>query len=107
MPVDPDDCLGKVQSRGFPHGRVVGAVGVPAPDVERPSGFGQAGNVAGPSAEKRIELFVGDEVVRQGAVVRPHLSVRSAGVFGMRLAIEALRLLRALERTQPRGDRIV
>ena len=62
MLLHPDDRLGEIQARGLQHRRVVGDVGVAAPDVEPASRHEHAGQVAEPGVEQRVERFVLDEV---------------------------------------------
>ena len=105
----PDDGLREVEPRLAQRRRVVGHVGVAAPDVGRSARHQDAGGVAEPGAEHPFEGLVGDEVVGERSVLRAHLARRGLGLA--RVACEVERLVVALlgrgERREPRADRVV
>ena len=86
----PDDRLAEVQPVLLQERRIVAEVGVAAPDVEPAARHQHAGDVAEPGIQQPVELFVGDEVVRQRPVLGPHLLAGRLGLLRMAGQVEAL-----------------
>lgn len=108
MLLDPDDRLAEVEA-GIPQRRrVVGHVGVAAPDVEATTGTQDAGRVPEPRREQRRELVVGHEVVRERVVLGAQLPVGRLRLLGMAGEVERLVMGGGrAERGEARGDGVV
>jgi len=76
----PHNSLGKVQSGLLERLGVVAEIGVSAPDIKRAAGNQYACHVVEPGVEHLIEIFIGYEIILQGAVLGSHLL---AGLFGI------------------------
>src|SRR5262249_39338592 len=93
----PDNRLAEVEAARLQCRRIVRAVGIAAPDVERPATYEHATDVPEPGQEHPLERLVGYEVVQKWAVLRPHFP-RRCPLRLMALQVEALVMLGARER---------
>ena len=86
----PHDPLAEVETMLLEEGRIVAEVGIAAPHVEPSPRQQHAGDVAEPRIEQPVELFIRDEIVRQGTVFGPQLLPRRLRLAGMAGQVEPL-----------------
>src|SRR5262249_12322034 len=65
MLFDQYDGLREIQARRFESWWIVRAVGITAPQVERPALFQDTSDVAEPGAQQTLELFLRDKIIFQ------------------------------------------
>jgi hypothetical protein len=86
----PNQRLREVQPAAFQDGRIIGHIGVAAPDVEGATRLQYAGQVAKPRLQETVELSFRNEVVRQGTVFGPQFPMCGFGFLGMASQVELL-----------------
>jgi len=87
--------------------RIVGTVGVAAPQVEGPARPEHAGDIAEPAAQQQLEGVGRQEVVGQGPVLGPEPPRGRLGLGGVAGPIQLLVVRGRLEGAQAGGDGVV
>src|SRR5688500_17008555 len=78
----PHDSLTEVKAMFLQERRIVAEIRVATPDIERTTGCQHPGHIPKPGIEQPVELFVGDKVIGQGAILGAQLLLGWLGFAG-------------------------
>src|SRR6185437_10824118 len=99
----PYNGLREVQPRRLENRRIVGTIGVAAPNVEGPTRQQHTREIAKPRLQQTHEFRVADEIIGQGSIAGTQLAVGGTCFLRMAGQIQELMVLGTFKRAQTGG----